>query len=185
MYEDEWRMVTASCLCSHFFCCYVYFLSCVPNIKVTTNILVLPRVPASLVFFVVCAKYQSYNKYPSPTTRPPSLFTHVCVCPARSHEIVTQYDSGLATSATWTTDSNCREAQLRKRNWRANYTITPSEPVSSNYYPTNCIVKTSSPATTLAVAVDRSQGSTSLADGQLEIMVHRRMMHDDKRGVGA
>ena len=31
--------------------------------------------------------------------------------------------------------------------------------------------------------MDRSQGSTSLKDGALELMVHRRMAHDDHRGV--
>jgi lysosomal alpha-mannosidase len=37
---------------------------------------------------------------------------------------------------------------------------------------------------TLAIAVDRSQGGSSLADGALELMVHRRMLFDDRRGVG-
>ena len=37
---------------------------------------------------------------------------------------------------------------------------------------------------TLAVAVDRSQGGSSLVDGTLELMVHRRMRFDDGRGVG-
>ena len=45
-------------------------------------------------------------------------------------------------------------------------------------------MRTASPATTLAVAVDRSEGSTSLVDGELELMVHRRMLYDDHRGVG-
>jgi hypothetical protein len=51
----------------------------------------------------------------------------------------------------------------------------------------NCLIKTTSLGpnnVTVAVAVDRSEGSTSLTNGQLELMVHRRMMHDDGRGVG-
>lgn len=31
---------------------------------------------------------------------------------------------------------------------------------------------------------DRSCGGTSLEEGQLEIMVHRRLVRDDSRGVG-
>jgi hypothetical protein len=108
----------------------------------------------------------------------------VDVSDGQSHEVITRYDTGLATNAAWTTDSNCHEHQQRRRNWRGNYTVTISEPVSGNYYPTNCMIKTSSPAVTFAVAVDRSEASGSLADGQLEIMVHRRLTHDDHRGVG-
>ena len=50
---------------------------------------------------------------------------------------------------------------------------------AANYFPTNCLIKTSSSNVTLAVAVDRSEGSSSLTNGQLELMVHRRLMHDD------
>ena len=100
-----------------------------------------------------------------------------------SHEVSTRYDSGLATGGKWTTDSNCHESQARALNWRGNWTVNISEPVSGNYFPTNCLIKASSSELTLAVAVDRSEGSSSLADGQLELMVHRRLCHDDKRGV--
>ena len=107
---------------------------------------------------------------------------------AQSHEVVTRYDSSLSTSGVWTTDANCRESQVRQRGVRANWpTFAPSEPVTSNYFPCNCLIKTTSLGpnnVTIAVAVDRSEGSTSLTNGQLELMVHRRMLHDDGRGVG-
>ena len=113
----------------------------------------------------------------------------VDVSDGNSHEVVTRYDSGLATNGQWTTDSNCRESQVRQRGVRANWpTYAPSEPVSANYFPCNCLIKTTSSQgpvnVTVAVAVDRSEGSTSLTNGQLELMVHRRMTHDDGRGVG-
>ena len=112
----------------------------------------------------------------------------VDVSDGQSHEVITRYDSGLATSGVWTTDSNCRESQVRQRGVRANWpTYAPSEPVTANYFPVNCLIKTTSLGpnnVTVAVAVDRSEGSTSLSNGQLELMVHRRMMHDDGRGVG-
>ena len=101
-----------------------------------------------------------------------------------SHEVITRYESGLATGGVWVTDSNCREGQLRVRNRRANYTTVVSEPTSSNYYPVNCLIRASSADVTVAVAVDRSEGGSSLVDGALELMVHRRMQHDDGRGVG-
>ena len=30
---------------------------------------------------------------------------------------------------------------------------------------------------------DRSQGGTSLTDGDVMLMIHRRILHDDHRGV--
>ena len=101
-----------------------------------------------------------------------------------SKEVVTKYATGLATNATWTTDSNCREGQLRQRNFRAGWKLAPSEAVSINYTPVNCLITTTGEGVTLAVGVDRSQGGTSMQDGTVELMVHRRMYHDDGRGVG-
>ena len=107
-----------------------------------------------------------------------------------SQEVVTRYDGGWGSGtgpSAWVSDSNCREGQARRTAWRPqpqwkNY--SGSEPVSENYFPTGCLVRTSSPNLTLAVAVDRAQGSTSPSPGVLEVMVHRRMAHDDGRGVG-
>lgn len=36
----------------------------------------------------------------------------------KSREVVTRYASGLASGGAWRTDSNCRESQPRRRNWR-------------------------------------------------------------------
>ncbi|CAI5503333.1 unnamed protein product [Closterium sp. Naga37s-1] len=37
--------------------------------------------------------------------------------------------------------------------------------------------------TDFSVLVDRPSGATSLSDGQVEVMLHRRLLHDDHRGV--
>ena len=57
------------------------------------------------------------------------------------HEVITRYSSGLATDGAWTTDSNCRENQKRQRDFRPQWKLNASEPVSSNYYPVNCLSK--------------------------------------------
>lgn len=36
----------------------------------------------------------------------------------------------------------------------------------------------------LSVLTDRAQGCSSLADGELELMAHRRLLTEDQRGVG-
>ena len=36
----------------------------------------------------------------------------------------------------------------------------------------------------LALVTDRAQGGASLAPGEMEVMVHRRTLRDDQRGVG-
>lgn len=36
----------------------------------------------------------------------------------------------------------------------------------------------------LSVTTDRTQAGTSLVDGTVELMVHRRLQYDDYRGVG-
>lgn len=36
----------------------------------------------------------------------------------------------------------------------------------------------------LTVLTDRAQGGTSMNSGQVELMVHRRLLHDDAFGVG-
>ena len=36
----------------------------------------------------------------------------------------------------------------------------------------------------LVISTDRAQGGASLENGELMLMVHRRLLHDDSRGVG-
>ena len=68
----------------------------------------------------------------------------------------------------------------------ASLTLLPSSPLyasSGNYYPVNAVQWLADDSDALVVANDRSQGGSSLADGSLEFMVHRRLLHDDGRGV--
>jgi lysosomal alpha-mannosidase len=99
----------------------------------------------------------------------------------KSREVITRYSAGgLASGGAWRTDSNCRESQLRQRNARGNWTANVSEPVAGNYYPATCLLSlTDGAQATLSVALDRAQGVSSLADGTLELLVHRRMAHRD------
>ena len=73
----------------------------------------------------------------------------------------------------------------RERNKRGTFDVNEcrDEPVSCNYYPitTHAYIKDSNAQ--LTVLTDRAQGAASLTDGEIEVMLHRRILVDDNRGV--
>ena len=83
------------------------------------------------------------------------------------------------------TDSNGREFVKRQRNYRPTWDLTVYQPVAGNYYPVNAAmyVEDIETKSSFAVVTDRTQGGASLADGTVELMVHRRTLTDDNRGV--
>ncbi|XP_063677322.1 lysosomal alpha-mannosidase-like isoform X2 [Bolinopsis microptera] len=101
-------------------------------------------------------------------------------------EIITRYDTSLATNKTFYTDSNGREMVERVLNKQPTWDLTVTEPIAGNYYPVNtrATIVDSARGMQLTVLTDRSQGAASLGDGQVEFMVHRRILNDDHRGVG-
>jgi len=100
-------------------------------------------------------------------------------------EIISRFNVyGFATNGTFYTDSNGREMIKRVRNERPTYSVKLQEPTAGNYYPVTTRVSLKDEKTMWSVITDRSQGVTSMRDGELEIMVHRRCLHDDAFGVG-
>lgn len=51
-------------------------------------------------------------------------------------------------------------------------------------YPVNSLVSLDDGKTEMAVITDATMGGSSMRDGSLEVMTHRRLTHDDHRGVG-
>jgi hypothetical protein len=103
-------------------------------------------------------------------------------------EVISRFTAGGGgwdTNATWASDANGREMQVRRRNYRPQYPLNVTEFVAQNYFPVTVGHRTADLATgvTMAVFTDRAQGGGSLVDGALELMVHRRITHDDSRGV--
>lgn len=101
----------------------------------------------------------------------------------RGKEIVTRYSTPIRSNGEFFTDSNGREFQKRRRNFRPTWNLDVFEPVAGNYYPVNAAIFVEDSTASLAVLVDRSQGGASLIDGSVEIMVQRRTLADDSRGV--
>ncbi|XP_071540487.1 lysosomal alpha-mannosidase-like isoform X2 [Panulirus ornatus] len=91
----------------------------------------------------------------------------------------------IITGNNFYTDANGREILQRIKNFRPTWKLHNVEPVASNYYPVNSrLILHSGPNFHAAILNDRSQGGTSLDHGHMELMVHRRLLHDDAFGVG-
>jgi lysosomal alpha-mannosidase len=99
-------------------------------------------------------------------------------------EVISHFSTGWATNGYFYTDSNGREILERKRNYRPTWKVNISEPVAGNYYPVTSVIAIKSKDITFGVLPDRAQGGSSLKDGDIELMVHRRLLHDDAFGVG-
>lgn len=58
--------------------------------------------------------------------------------------------------------------------------------MSGNYYPVNSHIGFEDIHTKkrLTILTDRSEGATSIKEGEIELMIHRRTLYDDARGVG-
>ena len=101
-------------------------------------------------------------------------------------EIILKYDSSLKTKGTFYTDANGRQLVKRQKDHRDTWKHNVTEPVSGNYYPVNSriIIEDQQQNIQFTVLTDRSQGGSSISDGSIELMVHRRLLHDDGFGVG-
>ncbi|XP_053440988.1 lysosomal alpha-mannosidase isoform X2 [Nycticebus coucang] len=99
-------------------------------------------------------------------------------------EVISRFDTPLKTNERFYTDSNGREILERRRNYRPTWDLNQTEEVAGNYYPVNSRIYITDGQVQLTVLTDRSQGGSSMSDGSLELMVHRRLVNDDRRGVG-
>uniref|UniRef100_A0A8D8PLF5 Alpha-mannosidase n=1 Tax=Cacopsylla melanoneura TaxID=428564 RepID=A0A8D8PLF5_9HEMI len=100
-------------------------------------------------------------------------------------EIITRYSMNghLSNQGVFYTDSNGREMLKRVKDYRPTWNYEVNEPISGNYYPVTSRISLKAESN-LTVLVDRAEGGTGMQEGQAEIMVHRRLLHDDAFGVG-
>ncbi|KAI3941298.1 hypothetical protein MKW92_019263 [Papaver armeniacum] len=99
-------------------------------------------------------------------------------------EIATQITTNMETNKTFYTDSSGRDFIKRIRDYRTDWDLEVHQPAAGNYYPINLGLYIEDKSTELSVLVDRAVGGSSLVDGQIELMLHRRLLHDDGKGVG-
>ena len=92
-------------------------------------------------------------------------------------EVVSRFNTSIASAGVLLTDSNGREMLRRRRNFRPTWNFSQTESVAGNYYPINAAVALTDATTAqLTLLVDRASGAGSIADGALEVMVHRRVL---------
>ncbi|CAN0870191.1 Probable alpha-mannosidase At5g13980 [Linum grandiflorum] len=96
-------------------------------------------------------------------------------------EVVTRIAASLNTNKTFYTDSNGRDFIKRIRDYRTDWDLEVTEPVAGNYYPINLGIYAEDDEKELSVLVDRALGGTSIKDGQIELLLHRRLLLDDSR----
>lgn len=100
-------------------------------------------------------------------------------------ELVSRITTSIKNAGECYTDSNGREMQKRQRDHRDTWTLQQTEEVAGNYFPVGTALAIRDAHAQLTVLTDRVQGGTgSVLDGTVELMVTRRVLYDDSRGVG-
>ena len=98
-------------------------------------------------------------------------------------EIVVQINTSVANGKTFYTDSNGLEEQKRVLDYMPTWNWIVTQPVAANYYPINSHIKIRGTNSTVSVLVDRARGGAVIREGVIELMIHRRLLEDDVRGV--
>lgn len=99
-------------------------------------------------------------------------------------EYVIKYETNILNNGEFYTDSNGRQILKRKLNYRPQWNVSLAEPVAGNYYPVTNEIYIENNDVRMTVLTDRSEGGTSLIEGEIELMLHRRLLCDDAFGVG-
>uniref|UniRef100_A0A803KWE4 Alpha-mannosidase n=1 Tax=Chenopodium quinoa TaxID=63459 RepID=A0A803KWE4_CHEQI len=99
-------------------------------------------------------------------------------------EIHQQFDSWIYQVTRLYRDKDHAEVEFTIRNYREDWKLSVNEPVAGNYYPINLGIYANDSSYEFSVLVDRATGGASIKDGQIELMLHRRLLADDSRGVG-
>jgi alpha-mannosidase len=99
-------------------------------------------------------------------------------------EVILRYASDIQnTQGNFFTDANGRAMIERKLNTRGTWDLNITEEIAGNYYPITASAYIQDKNMRFAVLTDRAQGGASLRQGEIEFMVHRRNLVDDRRGV--
>lgn len=102
----------------------------------------------------------------------------------REVAIVYGTSSKIKSDGSFWTDANGRSMIRRLRNKRLSWDSEWAFLDAANYYPMTSAAYIQDKDLSLSVVTDRSHGVASFQDGEVEIMLHRKTVVDDQRGVG-
>ncbi|XP_064457872.1 lysosomal alpha-mannosidase-like isoform X2 [Ornithodoros turicata] len=105
---------------------------------------------------------------------------------AVGREVVSRFTSNLQNDGIFFTDSNGRSTVKRRRSRQSFAQSSESFRVTSpNYYPVTSWIYIKDLVRSLQFTVlpDLPEGGSSLQDGEVELMVHRRLVTDDECGL--
>ncbi|KAL5821170.1 hypothetical protein ACOSQ3_023052 [Xanthoceras sorbifolium] len=88
-------------------------------------------------------------------------------------EVISRMTTNMTTGKVFYTDSNGRDFLQRVRDYRADWNLLVNQPVAGNYYPLNLGIYTTDKESEFSVLVDRATEGGSIADGEVETMLHR------------
>ncbi|XP_068622155.1 lysosomal alpha-mannosidase-like [Battus philenor] len=99
-------------------------------------------------------------------------------------EVVSILKTNISNGGEFFTDANSR--QMMKRScWNETNNHQVKKPVAACYYPvtSRICMRANNASVELCVLTDRAQGGTSYNEGEVELMVHRRLLTDDGFGL--
>ncbi|CAG9790670.1 unnamed protein product [Diatraea saccharalis] len=96
-------------------------------------------------------------------------------------EVLIKYSTDLVNEGVFYTDSNGRQTMKRIRNKRPMFDPVNKDPITGNFYPvtSKIYIEDLSKNIRFAVLNDRCQGGSSLQDGEINILLHRRLLTED------
>ncbi|XP_054158995.1 lysosomal alpha-mannosidase-like [Oppia nitens] len=97
-------------------------------------------------------------------------------------EIITRFESDLMTEGVFYTDANGRQTIRRK--YDPNHKGCVNDVITGNWFPiySHISVKDENNGLQMSVLNDRTQGGSSLNNGSIELMVHRRLTYKGRGG---
>ncbi|KAF0700989.1 Aste57867_8435 [Aphanomyces stellatus] len=104
----------------------------------------------------------------------------------QGRETIVRFDTSIASEKTWYTDSNGLDFVKRVRNCRETWNLSlhdDEEAVAANYVPITMATYVRDKSTQFNVVTGRAQGVACSKEGSVDIMVHRRLLEDDHKGV--
>jgi len=108
----------------------------------------------------------------------------VDVSNGKGKEVISRIKTDVASQIYFYTDAQGTEMTLRTLNHRDSWNVDLKEKVAGNYYPITQAIAINDTKVHYTYVSDRSRGASSLNTGELETMIHRRLLSDDSRGVG-